>query len=258
MENRLLGLREPYPGAQRVGLAARYQQSPRLVYPDDCDWTYGVADWGMFRNDQLGTCGIAGPFHQIMAWDWNAHRLVPALTDAQVTQEYSAVSGYDPATGTGDVGVVLSDVCTRWQSAGLAGHRIDGWVQGQVGHQDETLWGCCCFGGAQLGLALPLTASDQLAAGQPWTLTSRWLRRSKPGSWGLHCVYLGGYSKKDGIARLVTWGRVQICTLDWLLYYLATIDYPVSAEWLNESGVSPSGLKHQDLLDDLRVLAAAA
>lgn len=260
MENCLLGLREPYPEG-RLGqrlLLAGYQRDQALVCPDECDWSPGVADWQMFRNNQLGSCGIAGPFHQIMGWGWNARRLLVPLTDDQATAEYSAVAGYDPLTGSGDNGVVLSDVCTRWQRVGLAGHQIQGWVQGQVGRLRETLWGAACFGGCQLGLALPLTAADQLAAGKPWTLTSRWLRRGKPGSWGLHCVYLAGYDLKNGIAKLVTWGAVQICTLEWLDYYLATVDYPVSAEWLTDSGVSPSGLKQADLLQDLAVLASAA
>lgn len=250
-----LGLKEPHPVTLRLPLKNYCKATP--LAPRSCDWSQGIADWGMLANDKVGLCGIDGPLHQIMAWTQAATGMGVSFTDAQAIAEYQAVTAaegaeYDPVTGINDNGVVLQDVLQRWQQVGLAGHQIAGWVDGQAGDLNETCWGASQFGGCNVALALPLTAQAQLAAGQIWSLRARFSAQGQPGSWGRHDVYLVNYTPQ--LIGLVTWGAIQFCTPEWLEYYCCEVHFPVSKDFLGATGLSPNHLDLTGLLQGLAQL----
>jgi hypothetical protein len=58
--------------------------------------------------------------------------------------------------------------------------------------------------GTQLGIDLPLTALDQLRAGQPWSYVPN-SSRNRPGSWGGHAVYSNCWQAGGDRIACFTW-----------------------------------------------------
>jgi hypothetical protein len=86
--------------------------------------------------------------------------------------------------------------------------------------------------GVQFGILLPLTAYDQLRAGEPWTYVPN-SSRNRPGSWGGHAVYCNQWDQYGGSFGVYTWAsgdktdigaggkpmRLQTATFDFLARY---------------------------------------
>ena len=72
--------------------------------PAATDWTTKVQSWPMFENDTVGDCTCAAAGHDIEAWTITATGVEAQLTNQQVIAAYSAITGYDPATGANDNG----------------------------------------------------------------------------------------------------------------------------------------------------------
>jgi hypothetical protein len=127
------------------------------------------------------------------------------------------------------------------------------------------------FGGAYIGVELPMTAQSQDiwdVAGGP---------DAEPGSWGGHAVYLVGYDFPEsqipspespapspvsrvscpGTMTCITWGGVKKMTWAWFEKYCSEAYALVSKDWLNASGVSPSGFDLAALEKDLQEVSGA-
>ena len=190
--------------------AAKLRQLPRLATfmaadpappPPAFSYLTGVTSWGMMHNDQIGCCEIATAGHLIMGWS-NASAGTPAVvTDDQVVAAYSAVCGYDPATGENDNGCQTADVLNYWQSVGIAGNKCGGYVAIDPTNHLEVMQAIYLFGGVFVTIALPKSAEEQTDAGQPWT----------PSYWSPN---LGGHAityQAFGSAGVtgITWGQEQ-------------------------------------------------
>ena len=81
------------------------------------------------------------------------------------------IFGYRPANPSSDQGAVETDVLNYWLKTPLEGHAIDGYVSLQpkdIRDVRDAVW---LFGGAYIGVALPLAAQNQ----DVWTVTPQGL-----------------------------------------------------------------------------------
>src|ERR1700690_4287507 len=87
------------PVLQLSKYTAALAPTPVKVY-----WEYGVkGPWGMLGNDRVGDCEIARIAHMLMLFTAHTGSMVIPTLD-EVIAVYSAITGYDPATGANDNG----------------------------------------------------------------------------------------------------------------------------------------------------------
>jgi len=126
------------------------------------------------------------------------------------------------------------------------------------------------FGGAYIGVELPIRAQGQ----DVWDVPAKPGPDDEPGSWGGHAVYLVGYDVPEsqipspespapspvsrvpcpGTMTCITWGGLKKMTWAWFEKYCSEAYALVSKDWLNASGVSPSGFDLAALESDLKLV----
>ncbi|HEX3643056.1 MAG TPA: hypothetical protein VHV10_17360 [Ktedonobacteraceae bacterium] len=209
--------------------------------PAQKDWSGKVRDWRMLANDRLGDCTAAAAGHLIMEWSANAStEIVPSDTD--IISAYSAVSGYDPATGANDDGAVELDVLNYWRKTGIANRKI--WAYAACEPRNHAHVKACVylFGGCYLGVALPLSAQSQ----RIWSVTRG--PGSEPGSWGGHAIPVVSYTAHT--LTVVTWGQLQELTWGFLDKYCDESYAILSQDFIN-GGVAPNAIDWTSLQQDL-------
>ena len=248
-----LGKKAAVRGPGHSLMIGRYLRRSALPTPPPAvDYASKVKAWPMMKNDAIGCCTVAAEGHMIQQWTTYAGDPF-APKDDQVVAEYSALTGYDPKTGQPDKGAQVVDVLTRWQSVGLAGHRISAFGSVDPTDRNAVKQAIFLFGNLYLGLDLPLVAQDQELWHVP--LTGR-LGKGRPGSWGGHAVPVVAYD--PGGLTVVTWGALQRLTWGFLAEYCDEAFGVVSADWLSQSThLSPANFDLPALQSDLAALRAA-
>jgi hypothetical protein len=279
------------------------EQAQPLGTPASADYTHGITDWGLMLNDQLGCCTIAAIGHAVQAWTVNALGRELTVPDSTILSYYEQWDGYDPANPASDQGGVELDVLNAWRQNKFAGHALEAYVSialGDPGAVDATtnpqpattnqgltatslpqiataIW---LFGGAYIGLELPITAQKQ----DVWDLPAELGPDDEPGSWGGHAVYVAAYDATDsrkaveskqqecgGAAAVspvsglpsavsltcITWGKPKKMTLRWFEKYCSEAYALVSTDWLESSGIAPSGFDLAALEKDLAMVTDA-
>ena len=210
-----------WPGVLKLGKYLNYSLLPDP--PKNIDWISKVqVPWGMMLNDSEGDCTLATAGHQIVSWTANSMGLAMFPFDSDLQEAYVAITGqegaaYNPKTGANDNGCYPPDVLNYWQTEGLSGHKITGWVSLELNNDQEQAQGNWLFGGLYSGLALPQTAQGQINAQEPWSLVTKHTQQSLPGSWGGHAVPI--LKQSAGMLSCITWSQVQELTQSWLDYY---------------------------------------
>jgi hypothetical protein len=206
------------------------------------------SDWLMLGNDNAGDCAIAAPAHQaFLSTSYTRAITNPTLDD--VIKAYSAISGYDPATGANDNGCAMTDVWNYVSTTGIGQYKIAGWVQIDPTNLTHVRQAIHAFGGVQIGVQLPNSAMDQFNAGQDWTVV-----QNDGGIAGGHAIYGCGYPDGNNIA-VVSWGRALMASLPWLAKYCDEMYAIVSLDFIyTQSGLSPSHLNIDALKQDLLAL----
>ena len=244
-----LGKAQPRHDDRTLRLS-RYLTSD-LVAPPRIDWAAPVKSWPMLRNDELGDCTAAAAGHLIHAWSANNGAPV-VLSDQQVVDAYSAITGYDPSDPSTDQGAVELDVLNYWKRTGIAGHKIAGYVALSPRNREHIALSIDLLGGCYLGVALPVSAQTQ----EVWDVPEGGaVGDGAPASWGLHAVPALNYGPA-GIT-IVTWGQLK--TLTWS-FFDAYVDeaYGVlsAADWAQGgTKTAPSGFNLAQLQEDLRAIA---
>ena len=226
-------------------LRSYVQQLP--VIPDMKNWGVAPAAWGMMRNDTLGDCTIAAAGHIIL----NAttlHGAPVVITDDQIIQAYSAVSGYDPASGLNDNGAVELDVLNYWRNTGVGGHKILAYVAVPITDARALREAIFLFGSIYAGVDLPVTAQDQGV----WNSAGRDSADGQPGSWGGHAIPLVGYDTKA--FACVTWGDQKWLTDDWWTNYGSEAYAVISEDWAPPAGAAPNSFNLDQLKADLAAI----
>jgi hypothetical protein len=210
---------------------------------------YKIPDdaWQMFGNDSIGDCTCAAIAHMLMLVTSHTGKLfVPEPAD--IIKAYSAVSGYDPATGNNDNGADLPTVLNYWRDTGVAGHKILQW--GDVDHTniDMQKHAIDIYGATDDAINFPKSAADQFAAGQDFELVN-----PDGGDEGGHCIPRFGYG--SGGATCITWARRVGAPWDWWEKYLFESTTVITQDWINQAtGLTPSNFPIDALIADLHDL----
>jgi hypothetical protein len=238
----------PKPNSKGLLLAkytAAVPSPPEKVYRE---YKVPPALWGMLGNDTVGDCTCAAIAHILMMATAHTGTMVVPTTE-QVLQVYSAVSGYDPATGANDNGAAITDVLEYWRTKGIAGHQILAWAA--INPQDldtirKAIW---IFGCVDIGVQLPVSAMQQFNSGQPWTVVP-----SDGGIEGGHSVPNFGYGSEG--TNCITWAQRQGMNWGWFLQYCDEAYTVITPEWFNQQQLTPSGFDLATLQQDLKALSA--
>jgi hypothetical protein len=233
----------------RTLMLASYVSPELPPAPASCAWSGKVNGWPMMANDRLGDCAIAAPGHQIEAWTANVGmQFTPS--DQEIVAAYSAVSGYDPATGANDAGCVELDVLNYWRTTGIAGHKIGAFVAIEPGNHTQVREAAWLFGGVYVGLSLPLAAQRQQVWSAPFNpLVAQFFPAYQPGSWGGHAVYIVDYDARG--LTCITWGAPKRMTWAFLDTYCEEAWGILSSDWFDTAGKAPNGFDLSALQADL-------
>jgi len=159
--------KQPARHDPRTLLLASYVTPALPTPPASCDLTGKVNSWGMMANDQIGDCTCAAAGHLLMEWTANDQNKMFTPTDKQIVAAYSAITGYNPATGANDNGAVEIDVLNYWRQSGIAAHKIGAYVALEPSNHIHIMDSVYLFEGCYIGLRLPISAQDQVKNHQP-------------------------------------------------------------------------------------------
>jgi hypothetical protein len=194
-----------------------------------------------------------------MIEQWTTYAKDPFTpSDPQIIDAYSAITGYDPATGNHDDGAVILDVLNYWRHDGIAGRQIIAFASVDPRSEVEVEDAVFLFGNCYLGIQLPVTAQTQSVwAVPPGGPTGP----GAPASWGGHAVPVVAYSRRG--LMVVTWGALKRMTWGFLQTYSDEAYAVLSNDWINKtSDLAANGFDIEALEADLSqigpVVGAAA
>jgi len=243
--NRKLGRKAVKTDSRTLQLAKYTTALPPA--PPTQDWTKGITSWGMMLNDTLGDCTIAGVGHAVQVWSANTAAEV-TVPDSQILHYYEKWDGYNPKIPSSDRGGIELDVLNHWKKSGFDKHKLLAFADPAVANLDEVRQAIELFGGVYIGLSLPLTAEDQVNAGEIWDVVTPSGPKTAPGSWGGHCVFVPKYDATS--FTCITWGGLQAMTLAFWNAYVDEAHALLSPDWIAAKG-SPVGLDLVQLKADL-------
>jgi hypothetical protein len=246
-----LGRIQAPPDPRNLRLAA-YTTPDLPAPPDAVNWLRKVKTWPMYGNDRVGDCEVCACAHAEQAFSVYGAGSEYTASEADVFAAYSAITGYDPATGDNDTGVRTLDMLGYWRTTGIGGRKITAYVEVNVRDRVEVKSAVALGGGLLVGVDMPLAAGPQFRDRRPWTRVGG--ADGRPGSWGGHAVHCGAYSPA-GLA-CTTWGRTQRMSWGFWDAYVVEAFVPVSPAWFNQAGTSPTGLDLDTLLRDLAAVTS--
>lgn len=180
----------------------------------------------MFANDKYGCCVIAGRAHQTLRMEAKEQCSVLSITDDDVIKEYfrqtggfdNGLVGLDSMVAWRNTGWIIPWKRTTWCRIARGANHYNIYAFAQVNHRNhaEVKAAIYLLMGVQLGVALPISAQQQLIDGKPWDVVSgpdaAW------GSWGFHMIYIPAYQTGAGL-DCITWGKRQPLTWAFLDTY---------------------------------------
>lgn len=236
------------PTRPRVHLRA----SGTITPPQSVNWVgtgFPVPELGMLGNDSVGDCVIAGGYHGVDVFEYDGQAVTTNFTAAQALADYSTVTGYNPSDPSTDQGATLQEGLEFWQKTGFGGYKIAAFAQID-GTNTALLQNCInLFGVVYAGLNVPSSAMQQFDSGQEWSVVSR--SRIEGG----HCVPLVAYDTAS--YSCITWAAVQKMTSQFHARYFDEWWVPISTDWLQKSGKTPSGLDGATANADFQALTGS-
>lgn len=209
-------------------------------------WERRVTNWSMLGNDLYGDCVEAAAVNSIMTMTSQTGIQISPSTN-QTLQDYTNITGFDPANPSTDQGTVMVDALSYYVKSGIAGRKIIGWASVKI---DSSLWefkqAISLFGTVLVGFNFPQSAMDQFDAGQPWIVDM-----SSPLVGG-HCVAVSEYQPTQLVCN--TWGALQPASLGFFPYYADEAYVLITQDWINKMKVSPSGFNINVLENDAKIL----
>lgn len=207
-----------------------------------------AASWGMLGNDTAGDCTFASEGHTIDQVVYYAQNDTPApITTAEAIAGYSAVSGYNPRTGANDNGCTLQEVLAWTAKNGLGGYKPAAFAQIDITDQAVLKQAVASFGSCYAALQVPAAFMSQFDAGEPWDVPTT---RAGGKIEGGHAVPVVGFTADSTGALqywvVVTWAAVQLVTPAAFDKYFDEAWVQVFDQWVESSGVTPSGLDGAD------------
>lgn len=227
----------------------------KMVAPTSADWhAFAPADGDPLGNDTCGCCVEAWDYQEIRLRRWNAAGDTRKPTAAEVINRYTAMTGYNPATGTPDIGTDTAadtlDYCTNGIRLDSQTIDIPSWAlidPKDFTHMKIAIAHCCAIA---ITVALPAALQDDQNFDQVPGTGEEW----KAGSWGMHRV---GSGKYDGdVFTIRTWGEDKPVHPDMMRLIIIAAEVRISRTWLRTTGLTPSGLDWDALMADKLALKA--
>ena len=230
----------------RTLMLARYLTPSLPAAPASVDYSHGITDWGMMLNDRYGCCTIAAIGHAVQTWTANALGRELTVPDSTILKYYEQWDGYNPANSSTDQGGVELDVLKHFQQEGFDSTKLDAFAAVDFGSDlvKSAIW---LFGGAYIGVELPIRAQDQ----DVWDVGGNGAA-DQAGSWGGHAIYLVEYD--DHGLTCITWGKLKRMTWAWFHQYCSEAYALISEDWLGSNGKTPSGLDLDTMKLDLAMV----
>lgn len=199
-----LGKRKPDPTKPRLRLANFLSGTPPQV-PAAADHFSKVPQWGLYRNNEWGICGPTALANSRRLITQAATGTMDAPPQGDVTDLYTRVSGFNPATGANDDGVILQDMLTEAVKNGLGSHKPLGFAEVDHTNIDEMMAAIAIFGFLIIGVDLRTPQQSQ-------TNQRLWEHVDAGGDWGGHAILGGRYTNPDGTLAdrtgVVTWAML--------------------------------------------------
>ena len=230
----------------------RYLQFSLLPTPPaSYNWATNITSWPAMGNLTIGDCTIAAAGHLIEEWTADESGNTVIVPDSEILAAYSAVSGYVPGKPKTDIGASCLRVLKYWRKTGIGGNKIQAFTSFELKNAALLETAVYVFGGAYIGLAMPLSARNQTT----WSVPPQGTRgRGKPGSWGGHCVPIVGYNSLG--LTVVSWGALYQMTWPFWQTYCDEQFAIISPQWYAKNQVTPVGFNLTQLQSDLTGLAA--
>jgi hypothetical protein len=203
--------------------------------PERTDWGTGISDWPMYLNDRYGDCTFAAAGHIIQALSHYGSGET-RVSDSDILAAYSAVSGFDPATGANDDGCYIQDIMDHWRKNGVGGHKILAFAEVDVNDREELRKALQVFGHVYLGMDFPRSAMDQFNKGERWSIVN-----GSPIDGG-HAINAQYYDESDDTWKIVTWGTLHDVDQEFFDQYFEEAWVVITPEWLDAAGKSPEGI----------------
>lgn len=217
--------------------------------PSSYSWTGKVINWLMLANNIVGNCTIAGLLHLFMEWVAdNGGSFAP--TDQNAIDIYSAVTGYTPTDPNSDQGAAELDVLNYARKTGFLGHFVAAFASIEIGQLELIKYAVYLFGGAYVGLQLPLSANGATL----WEVPDPMTANGQQGSWGGHAVIITAFDDIKKEFTVITWGQPMQMSYDFFAMYGEEAYALLSADFVNGSKQSPDGFDLACLQQDLNSL----
>lgn len=207
--------------------------------PASIDWTKGITEWGMMKNDTLGCCTVAAYFHAKQIWSLNSGNEITE-SDNNVLKMYEEADGYvlgDPDTDQGgNEQNVLTYLLNTGAPAGNGGRdKILAFVEIDTANLDAVKRTIVDCGVAYIGFNVPNSLMDN---GEP---ASVWEVDPNDGSIeGGHAIVLTGFN--DIGFTLISWGAVYTMTYNFFQTFVDEVYAICSPDWLAATGNTPLGM----------------
>lgn len=224
--------------------------------PATCAWSLmQPAGWGMMLNGPdpanppqipfgVGDCTKAGIAHAIQTWTEVINQRI-TISDTAILTYYELWDGYVLGDEATDNGAVELDTLNRWRKEGFAGHELLAYAAVPVGDFQKVKQAIALFGGAYIGVGLPITARDQ----DTWDVVSGGGSAAQKDSWGGHCVWVLAYDEET--LTCVTWGELKKMTWNFWAQYVDEAYALLSPDFITLRGIAPSGFDLDALKTDL-------
>jgi hypothetical protein len=215
-------------------------------------------DWGMLGNDRFGDCVFAGSAHEQelianLAAGGVTGQMVTPFSEKSVLSDYSAVTGFNLATGENDNGTNVHEALDYRIKTGLLDangkrHKIAAYVALEPGNLEHLREALFIFSAVGIGFEVPISAQEQYARNEVWSIV--------PGAEveGGHYVPLVGVPAVGNLA-CVTWGRRQVMTDSFYKMYCDEAYCYITREELQaKSKTNWGGFSWKDLEEDLKIV----
>lgn len=190
----------------------------------------------MYLNDKYSCCVFAALCNKIIHDTVHTGTIV-IPTDEEMLAAYSAVTGFNAATGAHDDGAIMTEALEYMREVGIAGHKILAWAQIDHRNLKHRRLGVQMFGATLLGAQMPNSAMDQFDAGKSFSVSWKNI-----GMAGGHAMMKPGYGAEG--SNYVTWSKWdQKVGLSWENHYVDEEYVVISPDWLNKATQqTPGGL----------------
>lgn len=241
-----LGKKPARENAVRFKLSKYIDLSSLPTPPNEFGHASALSDWGVLGNQDYGDCVFAGAAHETILWRKLAN-LWYGFDDKGVLSDYSTVTGFNPADSTTDGGADMAQVAEYRRTVGIVDslgwrHRVVAYLALDISNIQEIYTAMYLFDAVGIGIRFPASAMQQFDQGDPWSVVP-----NSPISGG---HYVPGISKQNGMIGVVTWGKLQLMTEDFLRTNCDEAVVYLTIENLL-AGKTPEGFSLQDLLSDL-------